>query len=143
MNQQTFAVTAVRIAKARVYLSPPVLAILERLQPRTGRSEWVFESPKRPGQPLEFLGKVGGDICRAVGFSFTPHDLRRTGATHLGRLHFRDEDIDRILNHNRRGVRAVYNLYDGDVEKQGALVAWGAHVEAITSGQPGDRLQAV
>jgi integrase len=55
---------------------------------------------------------------------FTPHDLRRTAATGMGELQFRDEVIDAVLNHVKKGVIATYNRHGYDQEKQQALEAW-------------------
>ena len=47
----------------RVPLSPQVLALLEQLKPHTVDSEWVFESPKKPGSPLTAVRKATLRTC--------------------------------------------------------------------------------
>lgn len=117
----------------RVYLSAPVREILEKLRPVTGSSRFVFESRKLEGKPTLCLNKVGYAICRASGLSFTPHDLRRTGATHLGAMGVPDETIDALLNHKSGGVVKIYNRYSYDAEKREALTAWGERVTALVA----------
>lgn len=55
---------------------------------------------------------------------WTIHDLRRTVATHLGRLGVDELMIERVLGHRIGGVRAVYNRYRYLEEKRKALSVW-------------------
>jgi len=55
---------------------------------------------------------------------FTPHDLRRTCATHLVGLGFNQLLVGHILNHTDQSVTAIYNQYSYDKEKQEAMEAW-------------------
>jgi integrase len=112
----------------RVYLARHMQAILALLRPVTGRSRFVFQSPVKEGKPTTFINKVGRSIATATGLSFTPHDLRRTGATHLAELGFPNEVIDAVLNHKRQGIVRVYNRYGYDAEKEEALSAWDAKI---------------
>jgi len=65
---------------------------------------------------------------------FTPHDLRRTCSTKLGEMAVPGHIIDRILNHQQKGItNRVYNRYDYLKEKREALDDWGAKVIRITS----------
>ena len=62
---------------------------------------------------------------------FTPHDLRRTAATHISRLGFGRFVVQKILNHAESGVTGVYDRYDYDAEKQEALNALGEFLEEL------------
>jgi integrase len=62
---------------------------------------------------------------------FTPHDLRRTGATFLAQLSFSDETIDAVLGHKKTGVVKIYNRHKYDLEKQKALEAWERKLNSI------------
>ena len=67
---------------------------------------------------------------------FTPHDLRRTCATHLGKLGFMDEIIGAVLNHKKQSVTgSVYNQHKYDSEKQKALLAWDRKLQKIITGE--------
>jgi integrase len=55
---------------------------------------------------------------------FTPHDLRRTAATHIAKLGY-GPIVGKILNHTDQSVTAIYDRYSYDQEKQAALTAWG------------------
>lgn len=116
----------------RVFLSKEVRAILALLRPVTGISRYVFESRKRKARATICINKAGYSVCNATGLSFRPHDLRRTGATHLGEMGVSNEVIDAILNHVNGGVVRVYNRYAYESEKRLALAAWGERV-VVTS----------
>jgi integrase len=65
----------------------------------------------------------------------TPHDLRRTAATHMARLGFTDHIVGKVLNHGtelRRTITArVYIQHEFLAEKRAALDAWGSEIERI------------
>ena len=62
---------------------------------------------------------------------WTPHDLRRTCATHMGKAGFTDEVIGRVLNHTRTGITSRYNRHQYDKEIQVALSDWSSKLESI------------
>lgn len=66
---------------------------------------------------------------------FTPHDLRRTAATFMAEAGEMDEVIDAVLNHVKKGVIKVYNLYRYDKEKQAALEKWELKLREITANE--------
>lgn len=114
----------------RVFLTPAVREILDRRRQAAGGSAYVFTSDSTEGGPLRFLWKHNAAVREEAGFNFNPHDLRRTASTHLARLGVRDEVREAVLNHRKRGIRGVYNLYEYDREKQDALELWGQAVMA-------------
>ena len=69
---------------------------------------------------------------------FTPHDGRRTAATFMSKLGFKDEIIDAILNHTKQGIIKTYNQNKYDAEKQQALESWGRRLNSIISGKEGN-----
>lgn len=69
---------------------------------------------------------------------FTPHDLRRTGATMIARLGYPDETVDAVLAHLKKGIIKVYNRYAYDHEKQAALEAWERELLAVVTGEASD-----
>jgi integrase len=116
----------------RVYLSEPARDILRaqkslQLDPTEPH---VFLAPN--GKPLSSVRKPLLEVRESTGIDFTPHDLRRTCATHLGRLGFSDL-VPEVLNHKPKGVTSIYNRYRFDKEKQGALTAWAQELHRIVS----------
>jgi integrase len=67
--------------------------------------------------------------------NWTPHDLRRTGATMMQELKIPLDTIDRCLNHAMSGpkVRAAYFHHDYADEKRDAWAAVGARLDEILS----------
>ncbi len=76
-------------------------------------------------------------IQKNTGFSFRPHDLRRTCATNLSKLGVDDMTIAKILNHlwPMKQMTAIYNRWDRLPEMSRALERWGAQVERIVTGE--------
>jgi integrase len=69
---------------------------------------------------------------------WTPHDLRRSFATHASGLGIQPHIIEVILNHVsgfRAGVAGVYNRHAYDAEKRTALDRWAEHLLAIVAGR--------
>jgi integrase len=65
---------------------------------------------------------------------WTPHDLRRSFATHAGKIGIQPHVIEAILNHVsgfRAGVAGIYNRNPYDAEKRTALATWADHLLAI------------
>jgi integrase len=125
----------------RVPLSPQARAILDDLHGDTGGSEWVLESPHKPGTHLTTIKTANqGILARTEMRPWSPHDLRRTAASRMRALGVDRIVVQAILNHKDRSVTAVYDRYGADPEKQQALCEWGRRVDTITGGEPGANL---
>lgn len=68
------------------------------------------------------------------GGRFTPHDLRRTAASHMTSLGIPRLVVSKILNHAETGVTAVYDRHSYDAEKREALDTWGRYLAGIIGG---------
>ncbi len=115
---------------SRVYLSEPARAVIAERRLRKDGSPYVFSGS--PGRPLASIRKPLLEVRQATGINFTPHDLRRTCATHIARLGFSDL-VPEILNHKPRGVTSIYNRYRFDKEKRQALATWAEELTRISS----------
>jgi integrase len=65
---------------------------------------------------------------------WTPHDLRRSFATHAAGIGIQPHIIEAILNHIsgfRSGVAGIYNRNPYEAEKRTALALWADHLLAI------------
>jgi integrase len=132
----------------RVPLSPLARALLDEIEVATGRrpdhgkegpSRWLFPSPRRDG-PITgpAVDHAMRDNRGILGTGdATPHDLRRTAASHMTSIGISRLVVSKILNHAEPGVTAVYDRHSYDIEKRAALVAWGARLEEII----GDRAE--
>ena len=75
-----------------------------------------------------------GLVQFGVSEKFTPHDLRRTVATHLSAMGF-SSVVPFILGHIPQTITAIhYDQYDYLIEKRRALDAWAQRLEDIVSG---------
>ncbi|WP_272941231.1 tyrosine-type recombinase/integrase [Acidithiobacillus ferrivorans] len=62
---------------------------------------------------------------------FTPHDLRRTAASHMASLGTQPLVISRLLNHKEGGITQIYNRYSYDVEKREAMDKWADRITGM------------
>ena len=119
----------------RVPLSPQALAVVEALRPLTGSTEWVLAS-RAEGKRLTWLSHSSARLRAWSGLPhFTPHDLRRTAATWLGRSGVRPDTIDQLLNHAAGRITRTYNRAGYDTEKRQAVVLLGSLVEGVLAGE--------
>jgi integrase len=116
----------------RVPLSPLALRLLEDIRALPS-SEWLFVSPRTNG-PI-----TGPAVDHALrnnrdAFGITdasPHDLRRTAASHMTSLGISRLVVSKILNHAEPGVTAVYDRHSYDREKRAALDEWSERLSEI------------
>jgi integrase len=65
---------------------------------------------------------------------FTPHDLRRTAATHLAKLGF-GSVLPFVLGHTPQTVTGIhYDMHTYLAEKRSALEAWAQRLDGISQG---------
>lgn len=120
----------------RVPLSPLAQSILKEAGILSGH-QFFFASPRAAGNdrdramsPTALSHALRKNLDSLNLMPFTPHDLRRTAATHIGMLGFNRLVISKILNHVEGGVTAVYDRHTYDGEKLEALNAWAAKLES-------------
>ena len=120
----------------RVPLPARAVAILEKL-PRLARSQYAF--PGRRGKPLAGWSKRLPAVYRATveaGMAhWTPHDLRRTMRTGLGRLGIDKITAELLLNHAiSEELQAVYDRGDYWQKRVEAAAQWADHVMRLVEG---------
>lgn len=149
-----------RTSMLLVHLSEFALAQFQELHKYTGAGAFCF--PSRDGSkaldPKSITKQVGNRQAmfkerRAAGYrrldntlvldqgrsgDWTPHDLRRTGATMMQALRVDLMTIDRCQNHVLPGskTRRHYLHYDYAAEKSAAWDALGRHLQSLVSKQP-------
>jgi integrase len=140
-----------------VFLSRFALAQFQKLKELSGNSRWVFPSRNNDGHVcVKSVSKQIGDrqtmlkdrkdlvnrvnsnslvLSGGKNGSWTPHDLRRTGATMMQALAVPLEIIDRCQNHILAGskVRRHYMKYEYAKEKREAWAKLGERIEQILS----------
>ena len=119
----------------RVPLSPQALAVLDALRPLTESTGWVLAS-RADGKRLTWLSHSSARLRAWSGLEhFSPHDLRRTAATWLGRSGVRPDTIDQLLNHAAGRISRTYNRASYDAEKRQAVIVLGDLVESVLAGE--------
>ena len=111
-----------------------------------GENEFVFPSLPRSrtgdvkAKPLQAhaLSHAMRNDLEAIGLDdapATPHDLRRTAATHMARIGISERIVGRVLNHGtelRRTITSqVYIHHDYAAEKRQALDTWANELSRI------------
>jgi integrase len=127
----------------RVPLSPLALELLQAAKNITGNSPWIFPSPQtdRHITPEAVDHALRRPSLENIGFTFVPHDLRRTAASLMTGMGISRLVVSKLLNHVERGVTAVYDRHSYDKEKRQALESWGRKLEEIIGG--GDEVSNV
>lgn len=134
-----------------VHLSPLALDLINQLQqataPKKGRPRSPFLLPcvhavQKPDEPLSVralsraLRNCQDDNGQLFGTEpFTPHDLRRTAASHMTALGIDRLHVSKVLNHTDDGITGkVYDQHDYMPEKKRALTVWAAHLQSLCNG---------
>ena len=120
------------------------------------KSDFVFTSRPRNGIGLDLTAPMQAhalshsmrgalDRLGLKDIPASPHDLRRTTASHMARLGFTDNIVSKVLNHSLEQKRSitgrVYIRHDFLAEKKLALDAWANELESITGKrQPADNV---
>jgi len=141
-----------------IFLSPMALKQFKALHKLTGKTQWCF--PNKTGvshidvksvtrqigdRQIMFKQRKGMGLSRrkndnslvlsnGINGNWTPHDLRRTGATNMQKLKILGNVIDCCQNHIIHGnnkIRKHYQLYDFADEKREAWEKWGQKLEEI------------
>lgn len=117
----------------RVPLSPQALAVLKEAKALNRGERFVFPSPRGDRQmtPTVLALAVRRSAEKFEIEPWTPHDLRRTAASHMTGMGTPRLVVSKILNHVETGVTAVYDRHGYDTEKREALTAWGKKVAKL------------
>lgn len=115
-----------------VPLPTQAIALLKELKPLAGDSEFLFpnrRSRKRPMSKTTLNAALG-----AMGYDgqFSAHGFRATASTHLTRLGFHADVIERQLAHAPRDkVRASYQHYQFHNERRAMLQSWADFIDGL------------
>ncbi|MDR3415617.1 MAG: tyrosine-type recombinase/integrase [Nevskia sp.] len=123
----------------RVYLPALAQGVLAELKTLALSERWVFPGARDAAKSLTVvaLSHAVRDWLnqRGVEDRWTPHDLRRSCATNMGRLGVTRFVQDKVLNHKDRSIGATYDLHEYDREKRQALERWGAALSELLTGK--------
>ena len=140
LPDQVWEIPGARTKNARAHrvpLSPLALELLDEIREAARGSEWLFPSP-RADKPIvpDATSHALRNNLEAIGVAgITPHDLRRSAASHMTELGISRLVVSKILNHADSSITGVYDRYEYGPEKRRALEAWGARLKEIASGK--------
>lgn len=81
------------------------------------------------------------DALKLPGGKWTPHDLRRTGATMMGALGVQSEVIERCLNHKEQNaLKRIYQRHDYRAEMHAAWHLLGERLDLLSREDAGNVL---
>ena len=127
------------------YLSDLALGILDVLRAHhtrehtVGQRKYVFPNPEAPDGHIKPNGishaaQRSNRILLKAGTiegRWTPHDLRRTAATHMTALGHDRLIVDRVLGHKDTSIAGIYDRHAYWAERVNALDAWAEHLRKI------------
>jgi integrase len=117
-----------------VYLSTQVAEMFRELKTLAGPSQLVL--PGRGSLIRPFAKNALNKALEGLTFDMDPvtiHDLRRTAATQLTEHGFNKDVIEKALNHEHEGIRAVYILAEFAEPRKKMLQWWGDYVDGIVN----------
>lgn len=93
----------------------------------------IGDRQRKPDEkPMKHRSKTT-EALKLSGGKWTPHDLRRTGATIMASLGVRPDVIERCLNHTEENkVKRIYQRHDYKEEQKEAWQRLGQQLEMLT-----------
>jgi len=142
----TWTVPAARMKARRehvVYLSQQAHDLLIGLKTCAGSAPYLLPGRYETDKPMSdaTLNRVitaTVEKARAEGNpiqDFGPHDMRRTASTLLHEAGFSSDWIEKCLAHEQKGVRAVYNKAEYQVQRRMMLQTWADMIDAFIAGK--------
>jgi integrase len=152
MKKAAWLIPARRVKNRRdhsIPLSPIAIELFREAVEMSGDSPFLFPSRPRSSSvrrqqhlASHGVGHAMRGALKELGLAknpATPHDLRRTVASHLAAMGIGENVVARVLNHaseiGKTITGAVYIRHSFATEKRHALDAWARELERITTGQ--------
>ncbi len=120
----------------RVPLTEQTLAILDHMQPISGRSPFIFPSERNPGKPTN--SETANRALQRMGYKgiLVSHGLRALASTTLNEQGFDKDVIEAALAHqDKNQVRAAYNRATYLDRRRVLMQWWSSHIEEAATGK--------
>ena len=124
----------------RIPLTRLALSVLSEIKTMAGESRWLFPSRRddRHITKSSIDHAVRNNLDHFGIAPFTPHDLRRTAATHMASAGVSRLTIKKILNHVDSDVTSIYDRHSYDKEKLQAMKIWEMKLQSILNKKRGE-----
>jgi integrase len=118
-----------------VPLSSLACDLLNQVQEHGRGSLWLFPSPQaeRLMDPTSVTRAMRVNLPRIGLENATPHDLRRTAASHMTEMGILRLVVSKILGHSDGSITAIYDRFEYWPQKKQALDAWSQRLMEIVS----------
>jgi integrase len=115
-------------------LARQAVELLREIHPLSGRSEWVFPSPRSYHRPISEIAVLAA--LKRMGFDATAHGFRASARTMLAeRLGFDDRVIEAQLAHSVPDVLGrAYNRTEFVAQRRDMLQSWADYLDNLKSG---------
>ncbi len=121
----------------RVPLSKLAIQLLDEIKTISGDSHWLFPAVRGDGhiggQSIDHAVRRSIEVFEVID-PWTPHDLRRTAATHITGMGIPRLVVSKLLNHAENSVTAIYDRHSYDAEKKHALDVWATKLQNLIDG---------
>lgn len=120
----------------RVPLTEQTLAILDHMQPISGRSPFIFPSERNTGKPSN--SETANRALQRMGYKgiLVSHGLRALASTTLNEQGFDKDVIEAALAHqDKNQVRAAYNRATYLDRRRVLMQWWSKHIEEAATGK--------
>ena len=122
----------------RVHIVPlafQVIELLQFLKELTGKSKWLFPSPRDSSKPIS--DNTVRIALRSMGYSneqMTPHGFRGMASTRLNEMGWQPDIIERQLAHvENNQVRAAYNHAEYLSERRKMMQVWADYLDKLAN----------
>ncbi len=139
-EKETFTITTSKMGSQLVIPLPKqAIALFRIMQELSQNSNYIFTGTTDNLPVHEHTLNKQSTIINYLMFSdnksqyFTIHDLRRTGATHLGELGYPSDYIEVALNHTKGGIKQVYQRSQFIEQRKEMLQKWANKLDSLIS----------
>lgn len=138
LERKVWTIPAERMKKKKphaVPLSPQALALLEVMQPISGRCEYVFPSDR--SHKVHTHPQTANTALKRMGFhkKLVAHGMRSLASTVLNEQGFDPDLIEAALAHTGKNeVRNAYNRAQYIERRKPMMNWWSSHVEQAATG---------
>ena len=117
-----------------VPLARQAVELLREIYPLSGRSEWVFPSPRSYHRPISEIAVLSA--LKRMGFEATAHGFRASARTMLAeRLGFDDRVIEAQLAHSvPDALGRAYNRTEFVQQRREMMQAWADYLDKLKAG---------
>ncbi|MDD0823106.1 tyrosine-type recombinase/integrase [Mannheimia sp. AT1] len=138
LDAKTWTIPAERMKMKRLHIIPlsrQAVEILERMRKITGHSPFVFQSEKKPNQPMN--SQTANRAIGLLGYTgiLTSHGMRSIASTYLNELLLNYDVVEACLAHTIKDqTRKAYNRSDYLERRVDVMQQWADYIESCSTG---------